>query len=73
MAGIPRAAISLASLTNKSIDSRLTPGIDITASDCAVPSMTNTGKIRSSALSVVSWTRRRENSLARRRRIRVYG
>ena len=73
MAGIPSDAISLAWSTNRSMLKRSIPGIEGIASRWPSPSSTKTGKIKSAGVSRLSLTRRRENSLARNRRIRVAG
>jgi hypothetical protein len=49
------------------------PGIEAIASRCPLPSSTNIGNIRSLALRLCSRTNRREKSLARKRRMRVWG
>ncbi len=72
-AGTPKSTSSLASSSNKSIDKRSIPGIDSIASRRFLPSSTNTGKIKSFTDSWFSAIRRREKSLRRILRMRVYG
>jgi len=53
------------------MDCRSTPGMELTSSVRPSPSSTNTGRIRSSAVSTVSRIRRRLKSSRRMRRMRV--
>ncbi len=73
IAGNPSAAASSAALTARSIESRSTPGIDAIGVLARVPSMRKIGQIRSSVVSVVSRTSRRDQSARRFRRSRVAG
>ena len=73
MAGMPSAAASSAALTARSTDSRSTPGMAATGVRARVPSMRKIGQIRSSVVSEVWRTSRRDQSVRRLRRIRVAG
>ncbi len=73
MAGSPIAAASSAALTARSIDSRSTPGMASTEARARVPSIRKIGQMRSSVVSEVSRTSRRDQSARRLRRSRVAG
>ena len=73
IAGMPSSSSRPASATRRSIETRSMPGIEATASRLLLPSMTNSGWIRSSAVRLVSRARRRENGSRRMRRMRVLG
>src|SRR6476659_1328971 len=70
---MPRLAASAAAFTARSIDSRSTPGIAIMEELDFLPSTTKIGQIRSSTVSVVSRTSRRDQSVLRFRRGRTAG
>ena len=63
----------LGGLTARSMESRSTPGMLATSERSFFPSMTKIGQIRSSAVSVVSRTSRRDQSERRLRLSRVAG
>ncbi len=73
MAGSPSEAASSAALTARSIDSRSTPGMAAIGVRARVPSMRKIGQIRSSVVSEVSRTSRRDQSARRLRLSRVAG
>ena len=70
IAGMPSFAARSASRASRSTDRRVTPGIAATSSCRFSPSTTKTGQIRSSTVSRVSCTSRRDQSALRMRRSR---
>ncbi len=73
MAGTPSFRSFSACLSSRSVVTRSMPGMLATASARFLPSMTNTGWMRSSAVSRVSRINRREKSSRRMRRMRTRG
>ena len=59
--------------TRRVVDQRVTPGMEATASVRFCPSITNTGQIRSWAVSVFSRTSARDQAVRRLRRMRRAG
>ena len=73
IAGMPSFAAGATCAANRSTVTRCTPGIDPTSVTVLLPSITNTGQIRSSTLSRFSATSRRVQASWRLRRMRTVG
>ena len=73
IAGISSLAAASAAWTARSIDNRSTPGIDATGCRALLPSITNSGHIKSLTETVFSRTRLRDHAFLRARRRRVAG
>ena len=71
MQGILSSAARTAARATSSTESRSTPGIEATGCRAFSPSITNTGQIRSSVVSMCSRTMRRAQSARRLRRMRM--